>query len=229
MVDIRLQQKRSGENNISIQFSYLAQTIKKWLSMIFEIDTKFLLANNITAHQYLLVKMASDGDYDGMKNYLHHSDTYIHLHSDMRKLFNAGLITRAPRDTDTFRDLKASDKFIKALSYTGDPFDEFYNIYPTKALRPDGSYDYLRVDRNRCRKMYHNIVRKNKILHDHIMECLRFEIDEKTATGSMGFFKRMHTWLSSESWKVTSERLEAGVKVTDVSTGGKEAYGEEFE
>lgn len=197
--------------------------------MIFEIDTKFLLDNNITAHQYLLVKLASDGDYDAMKSYLHSTDTYVQIHSDMAKLFNAGLISKAPRDTDTFRELKASDVFIKALSYTGDPFDEFYALYPTKVLRPDGSFDYLRVDRNRCKKMYHNVVRQNKTLHNHVMECLAFELEDKTNTGSMGYFKRMHTWLSSEAWKVTSERLQAGVSKAGISANGKEAYGQEFE
>jgi hypothetical protein len=197
--------------------------------MILEIDTKFLLEHNITAHQFLLVKYASDGDYDGMKVYLNHTKTYNDIKKDMIALYNAGLIKQGPSGNATFRELKTSEKFIKLMSYTGDPFDEFYALFPTKVLRPDGSFDYLRVDRNRCRKMYHNIIRQNKTLHDHVMECLRFEIEERTGKGGLGYFKRMHTWLSSETWKVTSERLNAGATVGSTATSGKELYGTEFE
>lgn len=197
--------------------------------MILEINTKFLLEHNITAHQFLLVQLASQGEYDAMKRYLKASDSYIDIPKDMINLYNAGLIANPPSGNATFREIKPSEKFISAMAYTGDPFDEFYQLFPTKVLRPDGSYDYLRVDRERAKKMYHNIVRKNRTLHDHIMECLRTEIQERTNTGQMGYFKRMHTWLSSEAWKVTSERLDAGAVKNSDSTGGKEAYGTEIE
>src|SRR6056297_1641505 len=126
--------------------------------MILEIDTKFLINNNISAHQYLILFYISKGEYDALKAYLNKSDTFINLHEDTRILFNAGFLIKPLSDNITFRQLKPSPKFIQEITYTGDPFDEFYHLFPTKALRPDGNYDYLRVDRNRCRKLYHNIV-----------------------------------------------------------------------
>lgn len=197
--------------------------------MILEIDTKFLLQHKITAHQFLLVKFASDGDYDSMKQYLKHTDTYNNIPKDMIALFNAGFITQPPSGNATFREIKPSEYYTQKMSYTGDPFDEFYNLFPTKVLRPDGNYDYLRVDRERCRKMYHNIVRKNKTMHKNVLACLRFEIQERTNTGSMGFFKRMHTWLASEMWKVYEEKVDASVLSEDTTTNGKEVYGTEIE
>ena len=195
--------------------------------MIFEIDTRFLLNNKITAHQFLLLKLAYEGETDLLKRYLKVTDKYDEIERDLIALYNNGL-AKSWSGNATFRDIKPSDEFISKITYTGDPYDEFYALYPTKVLRPDGSYDYLRVDRDRCRKMYHNIVRKSKTTHDHIMDCLKLEIDDRVKTGNMGYFKRMHTWLSSESWKVFSERINAGVKVTGTSTG-KEKHGETFE
>lgn len=197
--------------------------------MILEIDTKFLLEHKITAHQFLLVKFASEGDYDAMKNYLHATDTYIHIPQDMIALYNAGLLKQGPSGNATFREIKPSERFIKLMAYTGDPFDEFYQLFPTKVLRPDGSYDYLRVDRERCRKIYHNAVRKNKTLHDHIMSCLQYEVMDRKRNGQMPYFKRMPTWLSSEEWKVTSEKLKNYPVSNSDSTDGKEAYGTEIE
>jgi hypothetical protein len=197
--------------------------------MILEIDTKFLLEHEISAHQYLLLKYASDNDYDAMKKYLRHSKTYDDLKKDMIALYNAGLISTPWSDNATFRHIKPSNKFIQLTTYTGDPFDEFYSIFPVKVLRPDGNYDYLRMDRNRCKKIYHNIVRVNKTMHDHIMECLKLEINERNRTGKMSFMKRMPTWLTSEEWKVYSDKVTAGVTSGDISIQEGEGYGTEIE
>lgn len=197
--------------------------------MILEIDTKFLLEHKISAHQYLLLRFASDTDYDGMKNYLKHCDTYNDIKRDMIALYNAGLISTPWTEYATFRDIKPSRKYVELTTYTGDPFDEFYNAFPVKALRPDGTYDYLRIDRTRCRKIYHNIVRVNKTMHDHVMDCLRLEVNERNRTGKMSFMKRMPTWLASEEWKAYSDKVTAGVTSggTSIQEGG--GYGTEVE
>jgi hypothetical protein len=175
--------------------------------MILEVDTKFLLDYSISAHQYLLLKLAYEGDYDHMKDYLKYTKTYDDLPKDMTQLYNAGFISSFFDSKATFRGIIPTAKFKEKAIYTGDPFDEFYDIFPTKVLRPDGNYDYLRTDRQRCRKIYHNIIKVNKTMHDYIMSCLKIEVDVRSRTGKMAFMKRMPTWLSSEEWKVYEDRL----------------------
>lgn len=197
--------------------------------MILEIDTKFLLEHKISAHQYLLLKYALNSDYNAMKNYLNASNKYNDLIEDMVAMYNAGFISTPPNDKATFRSVVPSERFIKLMSFTGDPFDEFYNAFPVKVLRPDGEYDYLRIDRIRCRKLYHNIVRVNKTMHDHIMSCLKLEVQDRSQKGKMSFMKRMPTWLSSEAWKVYEDKLTASISSVDTSIQGRTGYGTDIE
>jgi len=197
--------------------------------MILEIDTKFLIRNNITAHQFLILKYASMKEYDALKGYLTSSGTFTDLHEDIRKLYNAGFLVDTLSAGMSFRDIKPSPKFIQMITYTGDPFDEFHNAFPTKALRPDGNYDYLRVDRNRCRKLYHNIVKVNKTMHDHLMHCLRLEVEDRNANGKMSYMKRMPTWLTSEAWKVYEDRINNDTTSGDITTQKGGSYGTKVE
>lgn len=178
--------------------------------MILEIDTNFLLDNKITAHQFIIAKLISENKVLLLKKYISYSNTLNDLHRDLGQLNTAGFLSSS-FSSGSFINLETiatSPKFIKSSTFTSDPFDEFYAIYPIKALRPDGMYDYLRVDQNKCRKLYHNIVRTNPLLHDHIMKCLRSEIEERSLKGQMTYMKRMPAWLTSESWKAYEDHVD---------------------
>jgi hypothetical protein len=189
--------------------------------MILEIDTQFLIDNKITAHQFIIAKLVSENNITLLRKYITYTGTLNDIFKDLKQLKEAGFISSAhDGNIISLETIKISSKFTKLQTFSEDPFDEFYNIFPTKALRPDGFFDYLRVDQNRCRKLYHNIVRTNPLLHEHIMRCLRNEVEEKTRKGQMTFMKRMPAWLTSESWKAyddgetgrTSPTLEANTQ-----------------
>ena len=171
--------------------------------MIIEIDTKFLLDNQITAHQYIIVKMLSENQITRLKEYLNCSNSLDRLPKDLEQLVEANFVdTSQLGEYMNLTKVKVTKDFINASTFTSDPFDELYAAYPIKVLRPDGAFDYLRVDQERCRKLYHNIVRMDLMIHEHILRCLKFEVEDKTLKGQLTFMKRMPTWLTSEAWKV---------------------------
>lgn len=88
-----------------------------------------------------------------------------------------------------------------------DLFDELLQEYPSKVTRPDGSTDWLKTDLTRCRKQYTLLVKKDEVLHKHIMACLRFELSERRMTNKMLFMKRLPKWLATEEWKVWEQQL----------------------
>ena len=194
--------------------------------MILEIDTNFLIQHKITAHQYLLLEYARADDYEGMKKYLQFSKEYDNIQKSLDVLESCSFILPITDPYPTFRNLKPSAKYIKLMTFTGDPFDEFYELFPIKVLRPDGNYDYLRVNKDRCRKLYHNITKLNKSLHDHLIKCLAIEISDRTNTGTLGFMKRMSTWLSSEQWKNYEDKEKS---VSSINTERRSGYGTEIE
>lgn len=197
--------------------------------MILEIDIQFLLDNKITAHQYSIAKLISDNKITLLKKYIAYTNTLNELHKDLESLKVAGFLS-STFDSGSYINLdkiEISRKFIKASTFTSDPFDEFYAAFPTKALRPDGMYDYLRVDKDKCRKLYHNIVREKPSIHEHIVRCLRSEVEQRTIKGNMSYMKRMPAWLTSESWKVYEDHIEGDMDTT--LEGKRKVYGADIE
>ena len=128
--------------------------------MILEIDTSYLIKNNITAHQYAIAKLAREDRLPELKKYLHVTNMGLRLRDDLTSLYEAGFISSPPGSVISLNTIDISAKFSQSHTFTHDPFEELYDAYPTKALRPDGTYDYLRVDQKRCRKIYYNIIRE---------------------------------------------------------------------
>lgn len=86
-------------------------------------------------------------------------------------------------------------------------FDEFYETFPIYVTRPDGTKGFLRSNINKCRKEYNRIIGKSKAMHEHIMDCLRFEIDEKMRTGKIGYMKTMWKWITQHEWESCEEQM----------------------
>lgn len=86
-------------------------------------------------------------------------------------------------------------------------FDEFYETFPVYVTRPDGTKGFLRSNINKCRKEYNRIIGKSKAMHEHIMDCLRFEIDDKMRTGKIGYMKTMWKWITQHEWESCEEQM----------------------
>lgn len=196
--------------------------------MIIEIDLQFLLNNTITAHQYVILKLASDNNHSKLLSYLTATDTHRYLKDDWEYLFDRGFLGGPPDGLVNVNKLRVTSKFIKSTTYTDDPFDEFYKEFPVKVLRPDGAYDYLRVDQKRCRRIYNNLVVNNPDKHNFILKALRKEVALRDAQGKMAFMKRMPSWLTSESWTTFTDMIEDDHGTTP-EENNKVAYGTSFE
>ena len=55
-------------------------------------------------------------------------------------------------------------------------------------------------------------------MHDHIMDCLKFELQDKVTTGKMTYMQTMWKWLVQHGWEYYEDR----VKEETIKT---EAYG----
>ena len=61
-------------------------------------------------------------------------------------------------------------------------------------------------------------------MHNHIMACLRYEIDDKMRTGKMGYMKTMWKWLTQHEWETYDEQM----KLDKPSTIDNYNYGTEL-
>lgn len=103
--------------------------------------------------------------------------------------------------------ISKTEKLANLLKEDKTMFDEFYDQFPVYVTRPDGTKGFLRSNINKCRKEYNRIIGKSKAMHEYIMNCLRYEIDNKMQTGKMGYMKTMWKWLTQHEWETIEEQM----------------------
>jgi hypothetical protein len=174
--------------------------------MIIEVDIKYLTECRISVHQYVILKLAYEGKLKLLERYLIASGTLQELPKDLAYLHANEFVKNPPDLTAILNTIRVSEKFTRVFQSQIDSFEEFYNAFPVRVLRPDGSYDYLRVDHKRSKLLYDNTVGTDASKHLLLMKCLKLEVADKTRKGKLSFMKRMPMWLSSEEWRVYADQ-----------------------
>lgn len=184
--------------------------------MIIELNTKILdLPVKINLDQLVFLSMVLD------KNQKSNQDVrkLISLISDdeISYLIDQGLITSIERrGSIVYEPTEMLSNIIlpkKAF------FDTFYELYPVYVLRPDGTKSYLRANVNKCRHLYNTYIGNSSAMAEHLYNCLKYEVDKKTASGKLGYMKTMWRWLVDHQWEETEEEM------NDVITDTSDAYG----
>lgn len=187
--------------------------------MTINLETKLLdLPVKINLNQLVFLSMVLD------RNQKRNQDVrkIVSLISDdeISYLTQQGLITSIERGGSIVYE--PTEMIAKITTPERDYFDLFYDLYPVYVLRPDGSKSYLRANVNKCRHLYNTYVGRSSAFAEHINDCLKHEIERKTATGKMGYMKTMWRWLVDHQWEETEAEL------ADVVTKTQDAYGTEL-
>ena len=181
--------------------------------MILELDTSLLKTLNLSINQLAFISLVLS------ENQKDHQDIQ-ELLSRVNEEEIQDLIQRNIIITQTMNNgisYQLSDDIINTLLKRNDSmFDEFYETFPVYVIRPDGTKGFLRANVNKCRKEYNRIVGKSRAMHEHIMDCLRYELDDKMRTGKLGYMKTMWKWLTQHEWECYEEQL----KVKEEDTYG---------
>ena len=181
--------------------------------MILELDISLLKTLNLSINQLAFISLVLS------ENQKDHQDIQ-ELLSRVNEEEIQDLIQRNIIITQTMNNgisYQLSDDIINTLQKRNDSmFDEFYETFPVYVIRPDGTKGFLRANVNKCRKEYNRIVGKSRAIHEHIMDCLRYELDDKMRTGKLGYMKTMWKWLTQHEWECYEEQL----KVKEEDTYG---------
>lgn len=181
--------------------------------MILELDTSLLETLNISINQLVFISLVLN------ENQKDHQDILKLLsrvnEEEIQELIQRNIIIKQYFNNGTSYHL--SDNVINTLKKKQDSmFDEFYETFPVYVIRPDGTKGFLRANVNKCRKEYNRIIGKSRAMHEHIMNCLRYELDDKMRTGKLGYMKTMWKWLTQHEWECYEEQL----KVKEEDTYG---------
>ena len=171
--------------------------------MILEFDTSIFKITkdyngyslNINQAVYLTLKMNKNQN----KNQSIHKLLDLMSDTEIKELIDHSLLTE---------DKELVKEYKEKLEPCSDFFQQFYNTYPDVVTRSDGTRGFLKANVNKCRKEYNKIVGKSLAMHEHIMDCLKFEMDKKLTTGRTAYFKNLWNWLVQHEWEAIENEME---------------------
>ena len=172
--------------------------------MILELDTSLLNKFSISINQLVFISLVLND------NQINNQDIHELLsrvnEEEIQDLIQRNIIVvTISDDNKIYSPSKELLDFIKKNEQS--MFDEFYEVFPIYVTRPDGTRGFLRSNVNKCRKEYNRIIGKSKAMHEHILSCLRYEIDNKLQTGKIGYMKTMWKWLTQHEWECYEEQM----------------------
>lgn len=172
--------------------------------MILELDISLLKTLNISINQLAFISLIlseNQKDHQDIQELLSRVNEEEILDLIQRNI----IITQEMNNGIAYH---LSDSTINLLKQKNDSmFDEFYATFPVYVIRPDGTKGFLRANVNKCRKEYNRIVGKSRSMHEHIMNCLHYELDDKMRTGKLGYMKTMWKWLTQHEWECYEDQL----------------------
>src|SRR5574344_2029382 len=86
-------------------------------------------------------------------------------------------------------------------------FDRFYELYPIYVTRNDGTKGFLRANVSKCRVQFNQIVGKSEEMSQHLYDCLKFQIDNYSKQGKLGYMKTMWKWLVNHEWEAIEDEM----------------------
>ena len=173
--------------------------------MILEIDTSILdRIPNLSINQLVFLNLVLS-DIKTINQDIQKLLSLVN-EEEIQDLELQGLI-QITKDNSDNQVISKTDKLKELLKEDKSMFDEFYDQFPVYVLRPDGTKGFLRANINKCRKEYNSIVGKSRAMHQHILDCLNYEIEDKISTGKLGYMKTMWKWLTQHEWETIEEQM----------------------
>lgn len=172
--------------------------------MILEIDTSILdIIPDLTINQLVLLNLVMN-DNQSNNQYIHKLISLV-SESEVQDLINRDFIAITLENNNTV--LHSTDKLISLLKEDKTMFDQFYDNFPVCVIRPDGTKGFLRANISKCRKEYNKIIGKSRAMHEHLLKCLNFEVQNKMMTGKLGYMKTMWKWITQREWEAIEDQM----------------------
>lgn len=172
--------------------------------MILELDTNFFkLIEDLTINQLVFLTLVLN------ENKSNHQD----IHEFLSRISEDEIQELVHRDyvvvnvSDDRIEYHPSKKLIALTATEITYFDEFYEVFPVYVTRPDGTKGFLRANVNKCKKEYNKVVGKSRAMHEHLLECLKYEVSQKAMTGKLGYFKTMWKWITNREWEAIEDEM----------------------
>lgn len=152
--------------------------------MLITLNTDSLKTLDIKLEHYVFLLMASENKQDLLNGYFSKDTKDI--------LFNKDLI-------ENVEECNLTEK-AKSIIFGDNLFKEFVAEFPQKVIRTDGTVDFLRTDLVNAENIYLSYVGRSRDKHNHIIKCLKAELQQRESNGSMPYMMRIFKWIANRGW-----------------------------
>jgi len=176
--------------------------------MIIEFSIALLNELNLTPNEFFIITLIRHKEFDLVKKFTKENYTKEQSNELFKKFIALKYLTSTSylQNYYDFSECKIGNELYSKLK-TDNIFEEFLDNYPSSVIRTDGVVDYLRTDQKTCKMVYLKLTRNNIAVHEHILKCLKFEVEKRKKDGSMKFMPRMSKWLAQEAWKSYEDEI----------------------
>lgn len=184
--------------------------------MILEIDTSLLRKANISINQLVFLSLVLDNNQKHNQNIV---DIVSQVNdNEIQDLVEKELIVE--EEMNGIKSYKETEKLLSLFGMDHDMFDDFDEIYPKVVTRPDGTMGFLKGNRKKCRTKYNQIIKRSRLVHQHIIDCLSYDLSKKTLTGKLGYMKTMWMWLTQCEWEAIEDEMMYNKETETLETYG---------
>lgn len=163
--------------------------------MELSIDVNFLIRQQLTADQYLLLCLLLEGDADLAMRYVDTVGTFTP--ETFSALYRRGLIDLVDPDAEiSYHNVVITDRF-KPATAAKDLFEKVWEAYPSKTI--DGRI--LRQSKRKCLQKFTRLIKDDLTLVETMLNGIKAEKKWREANPKqLPFWRMFETWLNNEGW-----------------------------
>ena len=163
--------------------------------MLIEINTDILKKFGISADDFLYL-------------YLLHAKSYelvleLSLRPNPEDLQTKGLIKLGEEPQDHVVRQAFLDSFQDSFDRM---WSELLSHFPLKVynqghMRVLRAKDAFAKNNDKALRKYYKVVGTDKAKHDHIVQCLKNELELRKSTNTLGYMQMLTTWMNNHTWE----------------------------
>tara|TARA_R100001510_G_scaffold34823_1_gene31320 strand:- start:6636 stop:7187 length:552 start_codon:yes stop_codon:yes gene_type:complete len=176
--------------------------------MIVEVNTEVLKELGISSDDFLYLYLLHAKHYDLLSN--------LSLRPNPEDLQTKGLIKLG----EELQDHTVRQDFLDMFQV---PFDQMWSEllshFPIK-VHNQGHLRILRAasadakNNAKAKKAYERVIGEDKKKHDHIVQCLKNELELRKSTNTLGYMQMLQTWVNRHTWEQYEQKHEQPTEST---------------
>lgn len=187
---------------------------------IISLDLEKLIEIGLSIEQFVFLSLIDENKPLLYEAYSKKFKNIIQSKNQLQELLDRGILKMEKSDDYNFTNFKVTDEYHKL--FNNDKaliIQEIKEVYPKQT--PSGQRKGLQADANKWIPKYLNTVKNNPQLHSLIVDCIKYEMHDRSLNNQAEFIPLLTTYINNARWEVYMDEVlklrEKGKKVLSSS------------